>query len=193
MRTYKNYLVLGSVVVIIAGLAGFVVVSWASHSNSPMPPSSAASVDKTKIQSPAAADVGDPWKAKLTDEQYRITRQKGTETPFTGKYWDHHAPGTYKCVCCSARLFNSSAKFDSNTGMPSFYNPVDDQCVETTIDSSLYTVRTEVICRKCKAHLGHVFDDAPRTSDGGGPRQRYCINSAALEFEGTEPRPETGG
>jgi peptide-methionine (R)-S-oxide reductase len=193
MRTYTNFLVLATILTAIACAAGFVVVSWPSHGTPPLGPSSAASVDKAKGQSLGGADGTDPWKAKLTDEQYRITRQKGAEAPFSGKYVDHHATGTYKCVCCGARLFDSSAKFDSNTGWPSFYNPVDDQCVETAIDSSLYTVRTEVICRKCKAHLGHVFDDAPRTNDGGGPRRRYCIKSAALEFEGTEPHQETGG
>ncbi len=140
---------------------------------------------KPRVKSPDGGDNSDQWKAKLTEEQYRITRQKGTEPPFSGKYWDHQARGTYKCVCCGTRLFDSSAKFDSKTGWPSFYKPVDDQCVETAIDASLYTVRTEVICHKCKAHLGHVIDE--------GPRLCYSINSAALEFEGAEPRQETGG
>jgi peptide-methionine (R)-S-oxide reductase len=184
MRNYLNYGVLGTIVFVVAGLAGAVVTSWTSDSNSPAP-LSLSTVDKAKTKAPDSADNGDPWKAKLTEEQYRITRQKGTEAPFTGKYWDHEATGIYKCVCCGTKLFDSSAKFNSKTGWPSFHKPVNDQSIETAIDSSLYTARTEIICHKCKAHLGHVLDE--------GPKLCYCINSAALEFEGAEPRQKTGG
>lgn len=119
------------------------------------------------------------WKNKLTEEQYRIMRKKGTEVPFSGKYWNEKGEGTYKCAACGAELFSSDTKFDSKTGWPSFTEPANLENIELKEESSLGMSRTEVVCRKCGSHLGHVFDDGPREKGG----KRYCINSACLELE----------
>ena len=119
------------------------------------------------------------WREKLSPEQYRVAREKGTERAFTGKYWDQKAAGTYKCVCCGAALFSSADKFDSGSGWPSFTRPADGAPVGTEEDRSHFMVRDEIVCTECGAHLGHVFDDGP--PDAGG--QRFCVNSASLDFE----------
>lgn len=119
------------------------------------------------------------WKAQLSPEQFEILRRKGTERAFTGKYWDCHDPGVYKCAGCGAELFRSEDKFDSGSGWPSFTQPMVEENVETEEDRSHFMVRTEVHCAKCGGHLGHVFPDGP--PDRGG--LRYCINSASLELE----------
>ncbi|HEX8740958.1 MAG TPA: peptide-methionine (R)-S-oxide reductase MsrB [Casimicrobiaceae bacterium] len=118
------------------------------------------------------------WRAKLTPEQYHVTRQKGTERAFTGAYWNHTAEGTYRCVCCGEPLFESSTKFDAGCGWPSFDRPITEHRVAEHADLSHGMRRTEVVCAKCEAHLGHVFEDGP-TETG----LRYCMNSASLDFE----------
>lgn len=121
------------------------------------------------------------WRSILDEETYHITRQKGTERPFTGKYLNNHEEGTYLCTCCSFPLFSSGTKFDSGSGWPSFYKPIENKHVGMNTDKSHGMIRTEIVCNRCGAHLGHVFTDGPEPTG-----LRYCVNSVSLEFKKKE-------
>ena len=134
---------------------------------------------------PTIQKTDEEWRSQLSEEQYRVTRQKGTEPAFTGKYWSTDEQGVYRCICCNEELFTSEEKFDSGCGWPSFYASSNPTAIDNIIDKSWGMIRTEIVCKNCGAHLGHIFDDGPKPTG-----LRYCVNSASIQLDKPSDNPE---
>jgi peptide-methionine (R)-S-oxide reductase len=165
----RNLLVIGLIVVLLAGIGA--AAGYRYLFDSPPDPV------RPNVNSERVMKTDEEWQKILTPEQYRVTRKKGTERAFTGQYWNSKEDGIYACVCCGQPLFDAQTKYESGTGWPSFFQPVDAKAVALEEDNSWFSRRTEVLCSRCDAHLGHVFEDGPKPTG-----LRYCMNSAALKL-----------
>ncbi|MFD2522835.1 peptide-methionine (R)-S-oxide reductase MsrB [Emticicia soli] len=172
IKIMKNQAFLKNIGVQVAMFIGVLLASQAYAQNTK---AKANTKPDCKVELVQKSDA--EWRKQLSAVQYAVARKAGTERAFTGEYWDNHDKGIYKCVCCDFDLFSSDTKFESGTGWPSFYKPINECSVENKVDASHGMVRTEVVCNRCKAHLGHVFDDGPKPTG-----LRYCMNSVSLKF-----------
>jgi peptide-methionine (R)-S-oxide reductase len=175
MTTMRRRDFLALTLPLLAGAGGLAAIASSGAEKSPAQKGSA--MPDTAAAGDRVVKTEAEWKKLLTPEQFHVTRKKGTERAFTGPNWDNHAKGTYTCVCCDLALFSSDTKFDSGTGWPSFWQPIAPNAVKTEEDRGFFSVRTEVMCRRCDAHIGHVFDDGPKPTG-----LRYCMNGTAMKF-----------